>query len=759
MRRWLWELRCTKLLDVVATKQPLMQIPDRPVSTAHPRPHPRPLGVSRTPGSSLAANVAVWAPGLESVDLVWSEPGQPWQRHTLRHLEGGVHFDLIHVSPERALAAANSDLDPYTFMALPPGTRYGFVPSSSAVLQEKNHTPETHQILLDPHGLGIERVARADHLPAHDQRPDAYGTRYVSVVVDERFEWEDDVHPDIPWRDTVIYEAHVKGLTIQHPDIPEELRGTYAGLAHPVMTDYLISLGVTTVELLPIHAHMDEAHLTENGLTNYWGYNTLSYFAPHAAYATASARARGTQGVLDEVKSMVKALHAAGLEVILDVVYNHTAEGGPTEQPYCWRGLGDRQWYRHHEGHYLDMTGCGNTLDFANPHVVRMALDSLRYWVRQIHVDGFRFDLAPALARDSTHVFNPRHPFLVAAGADPGVGASKLIAEPWDIGMGGWQTGNFPPGWADWNDSYRDTVRNFWLTDQRTIAAGGAGGSLSQLADALAGSNSRFEASGRTPLSAVNFVTAHDGFTLYDLTAYDYKHNEANREENRDGSDENRSWNHGEEGPATSAAVRAARARTARSIMATLLLSQGVPMITAGDEFLRTQHGNNNAYCQDSVIGWVDWSMTPGDQAMLACTQELLSLRRRFLQDQPEGYLRRVHEVRMEWFAPSGLHMEPEQWQMDGFRTVQMLIGSRDGMTTALVVVNGNPRAAEVVLPSGEAVQEAISWGERDPQLECTGFELLFSTDAALRPSYGASWHLGDRVVIPGVSVTVLRLL
>nr|WP_231559483.1 glycogen debranching protein GlgX [Kocuria sp. ZOR0020] len=741
-------------------ERPLMQTPDRPVSSAHPRPRSRPLGVSRTPGDSLAANVAVWAPGLEAVDLIWSEPGQPWQRHTLMHLEGGVHFDLIHVSPDRALASANSDLDPYTFMALPPGTRYGFIPTSSSMLRQPNHTPETEQIFLDPHGLGIERVARADQLPGHDDRPDAYGTRYVSSVVDERFDWGDDVHPDIPWRDTVVYEAHVKGLTIQHPDIPEHLRGTYAGLGHPVMIDYLKSLGITTVELLPIHAHLDEAHLTENGLTNYWGYNTLSYFAPHAAYATAEARARGTQGVLDEVKAMVKALHAAGLEVVLDVVYNHTAEGGPTEQPYCWRGLGDEHWYRHHNGHYLDMTGCGNTLDFANPNVVRMTLDSLRYWVRQVHIDGFRFDLAPTLARDSQHTFSQRHPFLVAATADPSIGASKLIAEPWDVGMGGWQTGNFPPGWADWNDSYRDTVREFWLTDQRAIASGGTGGSLSRLADALAGSNSRFEASGRTPLSAVNFVTAHDGFTLYDLTAYDQKHNEANREGNRDGTNDNHSWNHGEEGPARTASVRAARARTARNIMATLLLSQGVPMITAGDEFLRTQGGNNNAYCQDSPIGWVDWKKTPADRAMLACTQELLRLRRRFLQDQPEDYMRRVHDVRMEWFSPSGNHMHSYEWQAAGFRTVQMVIGARAGTTTALVLVNGSALDVEVTLPSQDAIEEIVSRGEEaEPEDAPTGFELLFSTDAALRPSYGMRLSTGDSTVAPSMSVTVLRLI
>nr|WP_245193170.1 glycogen debranching protein GlgX [Kocuria sp. JC486] len=698
---------------------------------------------------------------MESVDLIWAEPGQSWQRHTLRHLSGGIHFDLIHVSPDRALAAANSDLDPYTFMALPPGTRYGFIPSSSPMLREGNRTPETEQILLDPHGLGLERVGRPDHLPIHDPRTDAYGTRYVSSVVDERFDWDGDVHPDIPWRDTVIYEAHVKGLTIQHPEIPEDLRGTYAGLAHPVMTDYLKSLGVTTVELLPIHAHLDEAHLTENGLSNYWGYNTLSYFAPHAAYATPQARARGSQGVLDEVKATIKALHAAGLEVVLDVVYNHTAEGGATEQAYCWRGLGDQQWYRHHDGHYLDMTGCGNTLDFANPNVVRMALDSLRYWVRQLHVDGFRFDLAPALARDANHHFTARHPFLVAANADPAIGASKLIAEPWDVGMGGWQTGNFPPGWADWNDSYRDTVRDFWLTDQRAIASGGTGGSLSRLADALAGSNSRFAASGRTPLAAVNFVTAHDGFTLYDLTAYDQKHNQANREDNRDGTNDNHSWNHGEEGPAGTASVRAARARTARNMMATLLLSQGTPMITAGDEFLRSQGGNNNAYCQDSPIGWVNWSMTPADRAMLSCTRELLKLRRRFMNAQPDDYMHRVQDVRMDWFSPNGTPMQPDEWQAAGFRTVQMAVGARSGTAKGMVLVNGGPNDVEVRLPDQDSV-EAFTGTETPDDADrsvLTGFELLFSTDAALRPFYGTAIPAGGSTVAPAMSVTVLHLV
>lgn len=717
----------------------------------------RPLGISPAVGGQAAANAAVWAPGIDRIDLVWAVPGGPWRRHTLRHLEGGIHFDLVP-------GQHHDDGAP----AMPPGTRYGFVPADSDLLAGGGD-PGTRQILLDPHGRGIEQVHRAPGRRGVTQ-PDTYGSRYVSVIVEDAFDWSGDLAPDVPWRDTVVYEAHVRGLSIQHPGIPVELRGTYAGLAHPVMVQHLRSLGITTVELLPVHAHLDEPHLTANGLSNYWGYNTLSFFAPHAAYATAAARARGPQGVLEEFQQMVKDLHAAHLEVVLDVVYNHTAEAGPEEMAYCWRGLGDRQWYRHDDqGRYLDVTGCGNTLDFSRPEVVRMALDSLRYWVEVCHVDGFRFDLAPALARDSSHRFTARHPFLVAAVADPVIGAAKLISEPWDVGLGGWQTGHFPPGWADWNDVYRDTVRDFWLTEQRAMRMGAPGGGLSRLADVLVGSPGRFAASGRTPLSSVNFVTAHDGFTLHDLTAYDHKHNEANRESNRDGTDDNHSWNHGEEGLSRSSSMRAARTRTARSMMATLLLSQGVPMITAGDEMLRTQNGNNNAYCQDTSIGHVDWRLSLADKAMLATTREALRVRRRFMRHQAEQYMMRPEDVRVLWFSPSGEPMRDEDWEAVGARSVQMLVRARGGGMTGLVMLNGSRDAQVFTVPS--VAPSVFAAQEPGAEASCAAvseggaldggapeFEFVFCTEAGLRDTYGQRLRGADPVTLPGISVAALAL-
>ncbi|WP_260853631.1 glycogen debranching protein GlgX [Kocuria palustris] len=722
----------------------------RPTAPGPARSRPRPLGVSQALGGQDAANIAVWAPGVDRLDLVWQVPGGRWRRHTLRRLEGGIHFDLVPPAPGGG-------------PAMPPGTRYGFVDAGSSLLRDGS-TPCSEQILLDPHGRGLEQV---HHVPGRRgvTQPDTYGSRYVSVIVDDAFDWAGDLAPDIPWRDTVIYEAHVKGLTIQHPGIPQDMRGTYAGLAHPVMIEHLRSLGITAVELLPVHAHLDEPHLTAAGLSNHWGYNTLSYFAPHAAYATRAAQRRGPQGVLDEFKQMVKDLHAAGLEVILDVVYNHTAEAGRTEQPYCWRGLGDRQWYRHDDsGDYLDVTGCGNTLDFSRPEVVRMALDSLRYWTDVCHIDGFRFDLAPALGRDASHSFTARHPFLVAAVADPSIGGAKLISEPWDVGLGGWQTGRFPPGWADWNDVYRDTVRDFWLTEQRGMADGAPGGGLSRLADVLVGSPGRFAASGRTPLSSVNFVTAHDGFTLHDLTTYDHKHNEANREDNRDGTDDNHSWNHGEEGPSRSAAVRSARARTARNLMATLVLSQGVPMITAGDEMLRTQGGNNNAYCQDGPIGYVSWKTGPAQRAMLETTREALRVRRRFLRRQAEDYMMRPEDIRVLWFAPEGRLMRAEDWEAPGARAVQMLVRARHGGVAGLVMLNGAREDREFTVPH---LSEDLFAAE-DPGAVGSGaaadhperaVEFVFSTDAEQRASCGLRLDGGQALELPGLTVAALAFV
>src|SRR6478609_1214761 len=444
------------------------------------------------------------------------------------------------------------------------------------------------------------------------------------VVVADRYDWEDDVAPQVPWTETLIYETHVRSLTRLHPDVPEEVRGTYAGLAHPSALKHLRDLGVTTVELLPVQAFTTEPSLVQRGLVNYWGYNTLGFFAPHAPYAAAT----GPQAVLDEFKDMVKALHREGLEVILDVVYNHTAEQSRDGATLSWRGLDNRAYYRLDErGQDIDVTGCGNTLDLRHPVVCRMVLDSLRYWVEECHVDGFRFDLGVALARGRYDDYDPNHPFLVALRTDPVLSRVKNIAEPWDLGIHGWRTGQFPPPFSEWNDRFRDGVRSFWLTGLGRDRESRQGHGVQDLATRLAGSQDLFGTRDRGPIASVNFVAAHDGFTARDLTMYDVKHNDANLKGNRDGTDNNLSWNHGVEGPTDDADVQEARLRSIRNLLGTLLTSTGVPMLNAGDEFGRSQDGNNNAFCQDNETSWFDWDLAPWQQDLLETTRHLVRLR------------------------------------------------------------------------------------------------------------------------------------
>jgi glycogen operon protein len=515
-------------------------------------------------------------------------------------------------------------------------------------------------------------------------------------------------------------------------------------MAHPVMIAHLQSLGVTAVELLPIHYHLDEVHLQDLGLTNYWGYNTAAFFAPHSEYATRAAQAAGPQAVQDELKGMIKLLHAAGIEVILDVVYNHTAEEGTAGPTFCFRGLGDRFYYRTDpEGRYIDTTGCGNTLDFRNPRVVQLALDSLRYWTEEFQIDGFRFDLAVALCRDAQHQFTPLHPFLVAAAADPVVARTKLIAEPWDVGMGGWQTGRFPQGWSDWNDYYRDTVRDFWLSDRGTMTAGGFGGSTAKLADVLSGSHGLFAASGRNALASVNFVTAHDGFTLADLCAYHRKHNEANGEQNRDGALHNRSYNHGFEGRTEVESIIAERTQSAKNLMATLMVSLGVPMITAGDEFGRTQQGNNNAYCQDNETTWLNWNIDTAGREMLDHTRWLIRIRRDFLERQPASYPAREESNYFQWFAGDGLPMDPDRWQDPRHRVLQFLLGSEEGYLDGLVVINGTPETKDLVFPEPFGNEYA--------------FELRYSTAPRGEQRIGTVFASAQPDVAEPWSVTIYR--
>ena len=483
-------------------------------------------------------------------------------------------------------------------------------------------------------------------------------------VIDPAFDWEDDRPPATAWSDTVIYELHVKGFTARDGDVPPPLRGTYAGLANQSAIDHLHRLGITAVELLPVHFFLDDRNLVQRGLRNFWGYNTLGFFAPEPRYSASG-------DAVSEFKGMVKALHRAGIEVILDVVYNHTAEGNHLGPTFSLRGLDNASYYRltaDNPRYYMDYTGCGNTLNTMHPQVLRLIMDSLRYWVQEMHVDGFRFDLASALAREADAV-DPLGAFLDIVHQDPVLSRSKLIAEPWDLGEGGYQVGGFPVGWSEWNAKYRDAVRAYWKGD---------GGLIGDLAYRLTGSSDLYAHNGRSPAASVNFVTAHDGFTLHDLVSYEHKHNEANGEGNRDGHDHNLSWNCGVEGPTDDAAINALRARQKRNLIATLILSQGVPMLAAGDEMGRTQHGNNNAYCQDNETSWVDWTQSPEDREFLDFVAATIRLRRDhpafrrrsfFAQDSYPDSGRNVL-----WFGPDGLEMSDHEWNQGFARCLGMYL-------------------------------------------------------------------------------------
>ncbi len=557
-----------------------------------------------------------------------------------------------------------------------PGQRYGF-------RVEGPHDPargifhNASKLLVDPYARAIDGDFRDNPAVYPDSADDSAPFVPRSVVVHDAFPWGGDRPPNVPWADTVIYELHVNGFTRRHPDVPPELRGTYAGLAHPAAIDYLTSLGITAVELLPIHHFVSEPVLQRRGKTNYWGYNSLGFFAPHEAYA---AR-RGNQ--VREFKSMVRALHAAGIEVILDVVYNHTAEAGPDGPMLSFRGIDNQSYYRLDEddpSRYVDYTGCGNTFDPRRPFPLQLITDSLRYWITDMHVDGFRFDLASALAR-SLHDVDKLSSFFDTIHQDPVISQTKLIAEPWDVGAGGYQVGEFPPLWTEWNGKYRDTVRSFW--------AFGDGG-VRDLAYRLSGSSDLYGDDGRLPIASINFVTSHDGFTLRDLVSYNEKHNADNGENNTDGTDDNRSYNCGYEGDPAPDDVQELRLRQARNLLCTLLLSTGAPMLVAGDERWRTQGGNNNAYVQDNEVSWLDW--VPSDPSA-ATSQDLLDLTRRLLT------LRRQHPVLRQpaffegrpvessdgygavkdlaWFHPAGREFTPADWFDAQLRSIGMYLDGR----------------------------------------------------------------------------------
>jgi isoamylase len=541
-----------------------------------------------------------------------------------------------------------------------PGQRYGFRVHGPWAPAE-GHRANPAKLLLDPYARAIvgsvewnEAVFPYRFADPEGSRNDDDSAPFVprSVVVSPYFDWGTDRPPRTPWHETILYELHVKGFTVQHPDVPEPLRGTYAGLGHPKTIEYLTQLGVTAVELMPVHQFVHDAHLVERGLRNYWGYNSIGYLAPHNEYAAS----RNPGQVVQEFKQMVKSLHAAGIEVILDVVYNHTAEGNHLGPVLCFKGLDNAAYYRlspDDRRFYVDYTGTGNSLNMRHPNVLQLIMDSLRYWVTEMHVDGFRFDLAATLARE-LHDVDRLSAFFDLIQQDPVVRQVKLIAEPWDVGEGGYQVGNFPPLWSEWNGKYRDCVRDYWRSVDQT---------LGEFASRITGSSDLYASTGRRPYASINFVSAHDGFTLRDLVSYNDKHNEANGEDNRDGESHNRSWNCGVEGPTDDPEIRETRDRQVRNFLATLLLSQGVPMILAGDELGRTQGGNNNAYCQDNAISWLDWASV--DEKLLAFARRLIALRRKH----PALCRRRWFQgqslsggVDIGWFTPDGTEMAEEDW-------------------------------------------------------------------------------------------------
>jgi glycogen operon protein len=624
-----------------------------------------------------------------------------------------------------------------------------------------------NKLLLDPYARGIEGTVRlGPESYAHKvRRSDWRGDGQIpsaldsvahmprGVVLDNGFDWGEDRRPGTPLTETLVYEAHVKNLTMRHPDVPTELRGTYAGLAHPAVIEHLHRLGVTAVELLPVHAFTSEPHLVQRGLTNHWGYNTLGFFAPHAAYASTPDPA----GVLAEFKGMVKLLHEAGIEVVLDVVYNHTCEADAFGPTFSWRGLDNRAYYRLDDrGADVDFTGCGNSLNLRHPIVAQMVLDSMRYWVTECHVDGFRFDLAVTLGRGRTSEYDPDHPFLVALRVDPVLSRVKLIAEPWDVGPGGWRTGQFPPPFIEWNDRFRDSARTFWLSDVRAAHHGHTGHGVRDLATRLAGSQDLFGNRDRGPLASVNFVTAHDGFTLADLTAYNRKHNAPNGEGNRDGTDDNRSYNHGREGWAdASPTTLRARRRSMRNLMATLLLANGVPMLNAGDEFGRTQWGNNNPYCLDIEQTWFDWDLEPWQVDLLETARFITGLRRRH----PVVRQRTFHtgepvspdgSLDVAWFGLDGAELDTATWESAATHTLQMLLdGAWLDTDSLLVVLHGGGTESTVTLPKAPGM---------------LGYALLWDSvwehpsEAAESPStQGPPLLPGSQITVEAASVRIYR--
>jgi isoamylase len=636
-----------------------------------------------------------------------------------------------------------------------PGQQYGYRvygPYDPA----SGHRFNPQKLLIDPYARAISGDVKWDDAvygyppgsPQEDLGKDERDSApYVPkcVVVDPAFDWEGVSAPNIPLSQSIIYELHTRGFTKLHPEVPPELRGTYAGLTHPAVIQYLHALGITAVELLPVHQFITDAFLHKKGMKNYWGYNSIGFFAPHSAYS--STGIHGQQ--VNEFKEMVKVLHREGIEVILDVVYNHTAEGNQLGPTLAFRGIDNASYYRLQQDnarYYMDYTGTGNTLIMMQPNVLQIIMDSLRYWIQEMHVDGFRFDLAAALARE-LHDVDRLGSFFDIIHQDPVISQVKLIAEPWDLGEGGYQVGRFPPAWVEWNAEYRDTVRDYWRGAEMTLAT---------FANRLTGSSDLYETSGRRPTASINFITAHDGFTLHDLVSYNRKHNRANREGNRDGHDDNRSWNHGVEGPTEDPEINRKRDRQKRNFMATLLLSQGVPMLLAGDEIGRTQYGNNNAYCQDNEISWVRWETA--DQDLLEFTRRLIHFRlqhpvfrrRNWFHGQP------IHgddASDIGWFTPNGVEMAEENWGEGYAKSLGIFL---NGKGIQSFDEFGDPVVDDSFYLMFNAHQHELVFTLPD---DCWGISWIKIFDTA-EPKFaenGERFFAENQVVVQGRSVVVLR--
>jgi isoamylase len=699
------------------------------------------------------------------IRAVW--PGQPYPRGATWDGEG-VNFSVFSTNADKVelcifdptgrhevqRIALRERTDEIWHSYLPearPGLLYGYRvhgPYDPA----KGHRFNPNKLLIEPYAKHLQgnmiwsdahfgyRVGHSKADLSFDKRDSAPGTPKCRVI-DPAFTWGDDRPPRVPWHDTVIYEAHVRGMTMRHPDVPPQLRGTYAGMGSAPVIEHLLRLGITTLELMPIHAFFDDRHLLEKGLRNYWGYNTIGFFAPELRFSAT--------GRVSEFKTMVKALHSAGIEVILDVVYNHTAEGNQMGPTLSFRGIDNAAYYRlvpDDPRFYMDFTGTGNTLNLQHPRVLQLLMDSLRYWVLEMHVDGFRFDLASALARELFDV-DRLGSFFDTIGQDPVLSQVKLIAEPWDIGSGGYQVGNFPPGWNEWNDKYRDTMRAYWKGD---------GGLIGDFARRFTGSSDLYEASGRKPHASINFVTAHDGFTLQDLVSYNEKHNEANGEDSRDGSNDNRSWNCGIEGPAADPVVRKLRIQQKRNLIATLLLSQGVPMVLAGDELGRTQRGNNNAYCQDSDLSYINWELQQEQQEWFEFVARMIDFRRRHAVFSRRRFLR-ANAINVEglkeivWLTPEGTEMTETEWNQHFARCLGVYLAGaaiersdKRGRPVTdnnfMLLFNAHHEEIPFVLP--QFLSDKAWWTVLDTAAGALPFEQRRYENGALYPLQGRSLAL-----------------